>query len=352
MLLACSSCPGLVPEALDACPHCGARSIQARSSGAPTPIGAGTALKRLAALATGGAAMMLLMACYGYIDDGYYDDGFVGCSTDADCPSGQVCDAWSGACQSPTTSSTGTGTGFETYCADQADDDFDGLVDCEDPDCTYAEACTVAEICQNGADDDMDGYLDCEDTDCPSCPPTETWCGNLVDDDLDGQLDCDDPDCASECGVTVCGDGLQVGNEECDDGDLEDGDGCSSLCTVELDVFCAALPPLVIGTNASTNVDGTNALSSSCVPPGGREVAYDFTALADGTLSVSVDSTLGIGVYVLDGCGEAAPELGCSAGGEEVTVPLLTGATVTVVVDGAGEREAGDFVLSASFTPN
>jgi cysteine-rich repeat protein len=32
---------------------------------------------------------------------------------------------------------------------------------------------------------------------------------------------------------TVCGDGLRYGSEECDDGNMIDGDGCSSACVVE-----------------------------------------------------------------------------------------------------------------------
>ncbi|MBL9028703.1 MAG: hypothetical protein JNL21_41305 [Myxococcales bacterium] len=339
MLLACSSCPGLVPPSLDVCPHCGAaRRREASAAGA---------LKRLAAVATGGVAMMSLMACYGYIDDGYYPPEE--CSSDADCPSGQTCDTWTGSCQSPTTS---TGTGFEADCQDQQDDDYDGLTDCEDADCAMAEACLSPEICQNGADDDQDGYLDCEDSDCPPCPATETWCGNLVDDDLDGLLDCDDPDCAAECGVVECGDGAMTGAEECDDGGLEDGDGCSAQCTIELDVFCATLSPLVLGSSTGDNTTGTNGLDAGCVPAGGREVAYDFTALEAGTLTVAVGSTLAIGLYVLDGCGEAAAELACSASGGEISVPLEAGAGVTVVVDGTTADASGDFILDASFTPS
>ncbi|MFA7718138.1 MAG: myxococcus cysteine-rich repeat containing protein, partial [Candidatus Absconditabacterales bacterium] len=32
---------------------------------------------------------------------------------------------------------------------------------------------------------------------------------------------------------TYCGDGIQVGDEECDDGNTENGDGCSSICEIE-----------------------------------------------------------------------------------------------------------------------
>jgi len=45
-------------------------------------------------------------------------------------------------------------------CDNTLDDDGDGLVDCEDPDCE------CIEICDNGIDDDQDGLPDCEDPDC------------------------------------------------------------------------------------------------------------------------------------------------------------------------------------------
>ena len=36
----------------------------------------------------------------------------------------------------------------------------------------------------------------------------------------------------------ICGDGLNFGQYECDDGNLEDGDGCSSLCKIEEGFRC------------------------------------------------------------------------------------------------------------------
>jgi cysteine-rich repeat protein len=38
--------------------------------------------------------------------------------------------------------------------------------------------------------------------------------------------------------IEVCGDGKNFGNEMCDDGNLDDGDGCSSTCEVEPDYQC------------------------------------------------------------------------------------------------------------------
>jgi cysteine-rich repeat protein len=344
MLHACLSCPGLVPDQEQACPHCGA--VVSR-----TPLV--TKLKALATVAAGGTMMMSLMACYGYVDDGwdYSDDGpLVQCSDDSQCPAGQTCDEWSGMCVSSNT--TSSGINFEYDCTDEIDDDLDGDIDCEDSDCDYMPECVAEEICANGADDDQDGYLDCEDSDCPACPETEISCGNLVDDDLDGLADCEDPDCADVCAEAVCGDGALVGIEECDDGDQVDGDGCSATCTLEMDVFCETLPPLVLGSDPSDNLDGTSGLAGSCVGEGGREKAFTFTALADGTLSVSLGSDLALGLYVLEGCAEGALELACTTTpAVGVQVPLLTGAQVTVVVDGA-PGVAGEFTISSAFTPN
>ena len=50
-----------------------------------------------------------------------------------------------------------------------------------------------------------------------------------------------------QAGNAVCGDGTRAygGGEECDDGNTNSGDGCSSTCTVECDyVLFASLEPL------------------------------------------------------------------------------------------------------------
>lgn len=55
------------------------------------------------------------------------------------------------------------------FCADGIDNDFDGRIDCSDPDCTDSDDCTRRESapdCSNGADDDRDGYTDRADPQC------------------------------------------------------------------------------------------------------------------------------------------------------------------------------------------
>ena len=48
---------------------------------------------------------------------------------------------------------------------------------------------------------------------------------------------CDTP--GSDC-TTICGDGIMVGSQTCDDGDSIGGDGCSADCSViEAGYTCA-----------------------------------------------------------------------------------------------------------------
>jgi len=101
-------------------------------------------------------------------------------------------------------------------CANDVDDDGNGLTDCDDPRCTDDDACTERE-CGDEMDEDNDGLVDCDDPDCDGVQPCgrETSCRDRTDNDGDGMQDCDDPDCARarNCYESSCG------NEEDDDGD-------------------------------------------------------------------------------------------------------------------------------------
>ncbi|MBI3179471.1 MAG: hypothetical protein HYZ27_07395, partial [Deltaproteobacteria bacterium] len=122
-------------------------------------------------------------------------------------------------------------------CADQVDNDGDGLVDCDDADCANSDACgcldpatggPCTELCSDQLDNDGDGLVDCADVyDCynasncacdpqtqcctqgdPGCtpPPPETACDDQLDNDGDGAIDCRDSDCtdATVCGRSCC----------------------------------------------------------------------------------------------------------------------------------------------------
>jgi cysteine-rich repeat protein len=88
------------------------------------------------------------------------------------------------------------------------DADFDGI-------CNDVDACPL----DFSNDADNDGF--CANVD--NCPlaynPSQTDANN------NGQGDV--------CEGDVCGNGLVTGNEQCDDGNIAGGDGCSAICTVE-----------------------------------------------------------------------------------------------------------------------
>ena len=119
----------------------------------------------------------------------------------------------------------------ESLCGNHADDDGDGLVDCLDQDCAGKPAC-VETLCANGADDDGDGTTDCDDSDCEATSACfESACSNGADDDGDGATDCDDSDCAptGACSETDCGNGSDDdgdGFTDCDDADCQLAGAC------------------------------------------------------------------------------------------------------------------------------
>ncbi len=133
-------------------------------------------------------------------------------------------------------------------CADGADGEGDGLVDCADPDCVDDLFC-VQEICANGSDDNGNGFVDCQDiscwntAECASCVAVTESCGNEADDDCDGSVDCQDSDCAGEAicgGATVAvaealgtGDAAnEAGRNTPGAGDSDEGGGDSGTCCV------------------------------------------------------------------------------------------------------------------------
>jgi hypothetical protein len=172
-------------------------------------------------------------------------------------------------------------------CANNTDDNGDGLIDCQDSACrTYTCAlpagaigdgicsdsgdclCKVAggvgqaneSTCADGKDNDCDGKIDCGDTSCekkpcllPSgfsgacaagvckCPgvkeDSDANCQNGIDDDCDGKVDCEDTECQGK-GTTL-------------------GKACDALGHL-----CSA--PGAGGTSACTYCPGGQTAESTC----------------------------------------------------------------------------------------
>ncbi len=102
-------------------------------------------------------------------------------------------------------------------CYDGFDNDKDGFIDCDDPDCSYAATCRplgdscetrLSPPCQFGvvSEQNSRGMRRCVPTkdECYSQDDAEEAeqpgienCSNGIDDDSDGWLDCLDNDCAN-----------------------------------------------------------------------------------------------------------------------------------------------------------
>jgi hypothetical protein len=85
-----------------------------------------------------------------------------------------------------------SGSEPDQHCSDGEDDDGDGLVDEDDPDCNGQSAFRVERACLNGSDDDADGVTDANDPDCQGGN-----CSDGDDDDGDGAVDTADAQCAA-----------------------------------------------------------------------------------------------------------------------------------------------------------
>lgn len=134
----------------------------------------------------------------------------------------------------------GGGQGFAPQCLDEIDNDGDGLVDADDPECLFR--CTPLErpvpACANARDDDGDGRIDLDDPGCVDRlddAEEDAACGNGVDDDADGVADwpadpgcraADDPSEADPVEAPACSNG----RDDDEDGQIDFGDdpGCLS----------------------------------------------------------------------------------------------------------------------------
>ncbi|TSD00519.1 MAG: Uncharacterized protein Greene101449_129 [Candidatus Peregrinibacteria bacterium Greene1014_49] len=109
------------------------------------------------------------------------------------------------AASTPSTSASVSSTSTEDSASSPTAAETAG--DAATSDSTSVSSTATAEICTNGADDDADGLTDCDDDNCmsdagcfinPSSTSSVEQCTNAVDDDGDGLVDCDDVGCMSD----------------------------------------------------------------------------------------------------------------------------------------------------------
>ena len=225
--------------------------------------------------------------------------------------------------------------------------------------CSDGNLCTTGDVCVGGAcrggpfvcndnnpctSDSCDGKSGaCAHTVIPNC----SFCGNNV---LEGNEQCDDGNvingdgCSAVCSVlpgftcvgtpsvctTVCGDGIPAGAETCDDGNLIDGDGCSDVCKISIYYTCAGSPSvcsqvtyLLTTARAGT---GTGTIDSA---PAGINCGVDCREVYNANTVVTLTATPAGGSTFAGWAGG-----GCSGTGTcTVTMNSATSVTATFTLN-------------------
>lgn len=155
---------------------------------------------------------------------------------------------------------------YDLYCNDGLDNDGDGLIDCDDPECPFTSGWCGDRIgsipvprepedsyylCFDQVDNDGNGQFDCGDDKCQdileTCcvrEATEELCTDGVDNDGNGFADCGDFGCTRSLYFDVCGntetDVNKTAAEACSDRFDADDDGLVDCA--DPDCFAVVLP--------------------------------------------------------------------------------------------------------------
>jgi cysteine-rich repeat protein len=183
-------------------------------------------------------------------------------------------------------------------------------------------------------------------------------CGNGT---LEGNEECDDGNlidgdgCQANCRLPrICGDGILTGLEECDDGNLLGGDGCTAGCIIE-DATCP------VAGDVTSNIDGATVLGNtstgtddhdgSCVDSGAPELVYTVRPTQDMRLEVSLDhpgTSYDTGLYVRTDCLDRTSEVACNDDAQGlnsvVRFDAVSGLLYSIVVAGFG-TSSGSFEM-------
>ena len=156
--------------------------------------------------------------------------------------------------------------------------------------------------------------------------------------------------------------------EECDDGNLANGDGCSSTCKIETggpndlcDGTVIALQQQDSGTSYTARVTGSTAklfhhYAGTCGGGSAADAVYSFTPTLNGRATVRLTAGFPALMYARSTCNDTKSELACddvnapsgpdagTAASGVMGFPVFAGKPAFVFVDGYGGSK-GDFVM-------
>jgi cysteine-rich repeat protein len=150
----------------------------------------------------------------------------------------------------------------------------------------------------------------------------------------------------------ICGNRVIEAPEECDDGNVAAGDGCSAACTIEPLEACPGLPIALTPaglTIAGTLVGRSDDLAPSC-DSSLLDVVYEVTPSVTGTLVATLKGDYEKSLSVRSICGDGpTSEMACVAGKGDLVVTrwVYAGVKYHVVIDAGPEQFSLDLALSA-----
>ena len=224
------------------------------------------------------------------------------------------------------------GGGCSSGCGGDAPSDSELLVQTTVQ--ATADANANFEDCDDGEDNDGDGLVDCDDPDCaddPNCQGDDEDCNDGVDNDGDGLVDCDDPDCEDDpnCGEII---GCEPGGE----------------------IECGGV---VTGSTVNSDDNWQNYCGSGANNWFGGEDIWVFVPEGDGTVEIAAQSfgwNLDLTVLeaeVEDGEISCDPDR-CAAnswqfGGPGEFLDFFADSELVyfIVIDGRGPNPVGDYTL-------
>ena len=172
-----------------------------------------------------------LTACHGD-DQGSASDSESASSSasDSDTTSNSASDT-DPAATTATTATASTATDSDTSATDNSASDSDSTATDSSASATDSDG-TDSGVSATDSDSDSGTTSDSNsnsDSDSEGCPDGEEGCSCFGDDTCNGDLVCDGDICVVDV-EPVCGNGIVELGEECDDGNDDDLDGCTSDC--------------------------------------------------------------------------------------------------------------------------
>jgi len=166
----------------------------------------------------------------------------------------------------------------------QADVDGDGVGDACD------NCLTVSN--QNQADVDGDGVGDA----CDNCPTVSNQ----------DQADADNDGIGDACDPQTCGNSIVESPEQCDDGNTNNGDGCSDTCQLEGPVCPAYVADACAQAQTNTQQSAINYYIAFCTDNGGPgSFSYQIGAVGISQESCTVTASITSGAFTE--CGDGTP---------------------------------------------